>query len=137
MGTQQTTPETALDEFTTAYILAALWTFDDDAPSGEYETSGRFQILFPKIDQQTVLKMAEDCATFQKENREILAAFQPCDSQNGHDFWLTRNHHGSGFWDRDQNSEDKFKQLADLLTQASNAFGEFNLYYGDDGKIYS
>lgn len=133
----QSTPETALDEFTMAYILAALWTFDEDAPSGDYETSGRFEILFPQIDRATLLKMAEDCAKFQKQNAETLAAFQPRDSQNGHDFWLTRNHHGSGFWDQDQTSEDKFKQLADLLTKASHAFGEFCLYYGDDGKIYS
>lgn len=49
----------------------------------------------------------------------------------GHDFWLTRNGHGAGFWDRGfpQEIEDKY-------TNAAKSYGSFDLYVGDDGQIH-
>lgn len=47
-----------------------------------------------------------------------------------HDFWLTRCGHGCGFWDGD------YGELGDRLTTAAKAFGEVDLYVGDDGLIY-
>ena len=52
------------------------------------------------------------------------------ESINGHDFWLTRNRHGAGFWDRG------LEFVGINLTDAAHAWGEFNLYVGDDGLIY-
>lgn len=128
MNDQQTTPETALDAFATAYILCALWTFDENAPSGPFETSGRFQELFPKIDGESLSKMIADCAAFQK-----LADLEGYPIKNaGHDFWLTRNGHGCGFWENDFGTEDQCARL----TALSKTFRECDLYYGDDGKIY-
>jgi hypothetical protein len=124
----QTTSEPALDEFTLAYIMAALWTYDENAPSGEFSTSGRFEILFPQIGRETLLKMVEDCARFQ---READLTDYPT-KQAGHDFWLTRNHHGCGFWENDYGTESQCKKL----TEFSHGFGEVDLYEGDDGKIY-
>ena len=82
-------------------------------------------------------KMILDCRKFQADNAEILAqvSYPKNDSTDmshaGHDFWLTRNRHGAGFWDGDL-PED----IGEKLTSASKAFGEFNLYIGDDGLIY-
>ena len=53
--------------------------------------------------------------------------------QVGHDFWLTRNHHGSGFWDRDEKYPPG---IADYLYNISKQFGQVDLYIGDDGFIY-
>lgn len=47
------------------------------------------------------------------------------------DFWLTRNGHGVGFWDRDVGA------VGDRLTKACKKFGETYLYVGDDGKIHT
>lgn len=47
-------------------------------------------------------------------------------------FWLTRNGHGAGFWENDYGTEEQ----CDKLTEACKAFGEFNLYPGDDGRLY-
>jgi len=44
------------------------------------------------------------------------------DEQAGHDFWLTRNGHGAGFWDRG------LLLLGYVLTQASKEFGVVDLY---------
>jgi len=46
-----------------------------------------------------------------------------------HDFWLTRNGHGAGFWDNSSESGDELTKIADK-------FSEVNLYVGDDGYIY-
>src|SRR5215213_9921810 len=52
-------------------------------------------------------------------------------SQAGHDFWLTRNRHGAGFWDRG------LGDLSNRLSDASKVYGEVDLYVGDDGQIYA
>lgn len=51
-------------------------------------------------------------------------------SQAGHDFVLTRNGHGTGFWDRD------YGDAGDELTKWAKTFGEMNAYVGDDGKVH-
>ena len=49
------------------------------------------------------------------------------------DLWLTRNRHGAGFWECDHCDEAQ----GEALTNASEALGDFELYIGDDGKIYA
>jgi hypothetical protein len=43
----------------------------------------------------------------------------------------TRNRHGAGFWDRGLGI------AGDKLTQWARTFGSSDLYFGDDGLIYS
>ena len=50
--------------------------------------------------------------------------------QIGHDFWLTRNHHGAGFWDRG------LEALGERLTAAAQTFGDGDVYLGDDGWVH-
>jgi len=120
----------ALDVFTTQYIVTALWssTDDNDKPlDDDYSTQD--------ISQECLDQMIADCAKFQAENNaeihKCLGSFADNLSTAGHDFWLTRNGHGAGFWDGDWPQE-----VGERLTKASKAFGEFNLYVGDDGQIY-
>jgi hypothetical protein len=49
----------------------------------------------------------------------------------GYRFWLTRNHHGAGFWDGDYP-----KEIGEALTKLSHEFGETDAYVGDDGKLH-
>ena len=122
----------SLTDFEKGYVTAALWTFDDNAPRGEYSTSGRVEILFPLIDQAALLSMRDDCTKFQEQNKDLLAQAGD-DSQNGHDFWLTRNNHGSGFWDRgyDDEAPDSTLSIGDALQQAAKSFGERDIYMSD------
>lgn len=71
--------------------------------------------------------MVTHAAAFQKENGDDIGSNS---EQAGHDFWLTRNGHGSGFWDGGWP-----EPAATRLTDAAHAYGEFNLYVGDDGMI--
>lgn len=117
--------ETKLDTFTEAYITAALWaeTDDDGTPldSGDYE-----------LAEETRQRMIADCAKFQAENPVIFTDEYPGTlEQAGHDFWLTRNRHGAGFWDRGHGT------IGEVLTNAAKSFGQCDLYIGDDGLIYS
>lgn len=41
-----------------------------------------------------------ECESFFRENRATLLQSGIHPDQAGHDFWLTRNGHGAGFWDR-------------------------------------
>jgi hypothetical protein len=110
------------DEFTKAYLETALWSSsdDDDKPLDEYNSTD--------IADETINEMIKDCEKFQSENCEDISSDL---SRAGHDFWLTRNHHGAGFWDGDWEIE-----IGKKLTKASETYGEFTLYVGDDGKIY-
>lgn len=93
------------------------------------------------IAPEAMEKIIVDCAKFQSENAELLidaiAAGVKCGpdfdetERAGHDFWLTRNGHGCGFWDGDWQ-----EPFGDKLTEAAKSFGECSLYVGDDGKLY-
>ena len=117
-----------LDAFTEAYVECALWSSTDggeplDAHHGPKDLS-----------PECLATMVADCKKFQKENRPAIATWVgvcPADEQAGHDFWLTRNSHGAGFWDGDWGEE-----YGNRLTEAAKAFGECSLYLGDGGLIY-
>lgn len=87
---------------------------------------------------EALAKIVDDCAKFQAAHGELFTNENckyhgcPPDEYAGHDFWLTRNGHGCGFWDG--NWEEP---AATTLDNASKAFGECDLYVGDDGKVYS
>ena len=116
-----------LDDFTGAYIECALWSTNDESdPSGGYPPDKHHGI--EDIAPDTLAKIVTDCKQFQAEH---WAAIDDNPEGAGHDFWLTRNGHGAGFWDGDWPEPQGEK-----LTKAADAFGEIWLYVGDDNKIY-
>jgi len=126
-----------LDTFTRAYAIAALWsTTDESDESGGKPMDANYDIY--DIDLETLAGMAADCAKFQAENTTDLALYNSpqwtAAELGGHDFWLTRNGHGCGFWDRNGILPEA---AGERLTAAAEKYGEVYLYVGDDGKIYS
>lgn len=115
-----------LDAFTRQYIGTALWSSNDESDeSGGDPLDENYGV--DDIAPETLKKMVKDAEKFQEDNWE----FYEDDEQAGHDFWLTRNGHGAGFWDGDYPEPEATK-----LTKASKKFGEYDLYVGDDGQIY-
>lgn len=117
----------SLDTFTRAYIECALWSSNDNADDqGGEPLDSNYST--EDIAPETLEKIKSDCAKFQVDNEANIGekAFRA-----GYDFWLTRNHHGAGFWDGDWPEPQ-----ATRLTDAAHAFGEVDLYVGDDGRIY-
>lgn len=78
--------------------------------------------------------LTRDAESFYASNVADLHASTLTMEQAGHDFWLTRNRHGAGFWDRKSLGRAADAAL-DRLTKASHAEGEQTLIVGDDGKV--
>ena len=117
-----------MDRFTIAYIEAALWSSTDNSDdSGGNPLDDNYGI--DDLAPETIQSIIEDCQAFQNEHFEDIANDL---ERAGHDFWLTRNGHGAGFWDGDWDDE-----IGDRLTKASDTYGCVDLYIGDDGRIYS
>lgn len=115
---------TDISDVELGYLDCALWssTGDDDQPLDVLGVEA--------IAPDTRKKMRADVTDFVLQNQALLKASGLQDTQIGHDFWLTRNGHGAGFWDRGLGA------IGDQLTAACKAFSSIDLYVGDDGKIY-
>ena len=53
------------------------------------------------------------------------------EEQLGHDIWLSRNHHGAGFFDRGYDND-----IEKILMDSAHKLGEIDIYLGDDGILY-
>lgn len=123
-----------LDAFTQGYIECAFWLSLDQA---DPETGGdpiEDNYDYCDLDSESLDSMVVDCVAFQKQNALLLELFEGllgCETDYaGHDFWLTRNGHGAGFWGRGAGF------VGDVLTKRAHACGECDLYVGDDEKLH-
>jgi len=117
MASSRTRFDSGLRNFIRSYATTALWSSDDLEQN--YSTDD--------IAPETRRKMIFDATSFYRKFKKVFG--EP--GQAGHDFWLTRNRHGAGFWDRNYP-----ERIAEVLTRGSHAYGEFHLYVGDDGLIH-
>lgn len=118
-----------LDPFTQGFLEAALFSTNDQSrEDGGDPLDESYSIS--DFDPQAVAALARQCADFQEQNAAELEGFDP--SEAGADFWFTRCGHGVGFWDGDYPEPQ-----ATRLTEASERFGNVDLYVGDDGVIYA
>lgn len=133
------------DAFARGYLKCAVW-LGAELPEGhpDADSSKNDDLSESDLAPDTIRAMLKDCASFQEKAADLLAQAYARDGYGkpgeysaeemaGHDFWLTRNGHGAGFWDRDALSEG---DLGDKLSAIAKTFGESNLYQGDDGGIY-
>lgn len=131
------------DAFARAYITTALWT-GVEYKHGDPRADGDRATHFVSIDLEpaTLRDMIADCAAFVEANRAtiesaIATGEVACGpdfdewGRAGHDFWLTRNGHGAGFWDGDWPEPQ-----AATLSEAARAQGDYDLFMNDDGAIY-
>lgn len=123
-----------LDEFTTQYLTAALWSTPTDNDSGlsllaTHRLSG--------FDPAALADAFDTCQDFQESQAADLAIayaqhkpgwYTP--AMAGFDFWLSRNGHGAGFHDRGM------KELGDALHRAAKVYSGIDLYIGDDGALH-
>ncbi len=116
----------SLDAFTRAYLVCALWSSTDNAtPSGGDPLDANYEI--EDFTREALIRAISDCAQFQAGNASDLASVaEVCDTDRaGHNFWLNRNGHGSGFWDEVSNGHD-LEVTFDRLSDACKVWGECN-----------
>lgn len=134
-----------IETITKHYLIALLWTMPGD---DECENPGD-DIDLSDLPDETIEEAKQDVIKFVNACGALFDQAMQCyddgygqhpdagsaEAAFGHDFALTRNHHGCGFWDRESEGLPKF--LGDALTRVcQKKFNEFNLYIGDDGKVY-
>ncbi len=114
-----------MDEFIRSYMETAIWssTDNDGIPLDDSKYAN------VEWSSEALKQIETDCQSFQEQIKSIPVLRS--ESGIAHDFWLTRNHHGAGFWDGDYP-----KEVGERLTQIAHSFGESNIYIGDDGKFY-
>lgn len=113
--------------FREAYEECALW-----ASTVEYD--GREDMPLDQIDvelaPETIMQFDSDCDDFWQHHGDLIEESGLSYGQASHDFWLTRNSHGTGFWDRGLGA------IGEALTKACKTYNFVNLYLGDDGRIH-
>jgi hypothetical protein len=117
-----------LDSFTQAYVECAIWSSTQDDGSPMDDDYG-----VDDLAPEALASIIQDCRQFQADNAADWQGLWS-DESAGHDFWLTRNGHGAGFWDR--YSEGRGAYVGGKLTTAAKAWGSSDLYIGDDGLVY-
>lgn len=121
-----------LDELTDKYLEEALWSTSNDGGDANLTEDFSLEDFDPDARRQA----AEDVEGFFEANAELIARAKELvpsysDKQVAEDFWLTRNGHGAGFWDRG------LGDVGDQLTAMAKPYGSVDLYVGADGKVYS
>ena len=120
-----------IDNFTLAYIECALWTSCDD---NDEPLDASYAIN--DIEPESMEMIIRECKAFREDNKELLSQAYtlynvkgyPLESMAGHDYWLTRNGHGAGFWDRG------LDDIGDKLTEACE-HQERNFFVNCDNKL--
>src|SRR5690606_28438790 len=114
-----------------AYITALLWSSPNaNSNRDEFLDGFTFEDFTDNARDQAI----KDCNEFlEKAKTYIEDPNTPDMEQFGHDFALTRNNHGTGFWDR---PEMYGNTQASELTEISKSFGEIILFV-EDSKVDS
>lgn len=119
-------------QFIKSYLMCALWSScgnPDDQDVGEPLDA---DYNLSDIELSTIKRVIVDCTKFIAAmgskgltDHEDFVSYE----QAGHDFWLTRNGHGAGFWDGD------WKGIGKELTKLAKGFGQVDPIVTDDNKI--
>lgn len=114
-----------VSDATAAYVECLLWTEtgDGDNPRPLDEEYGSSD-----IEAGALIEIGNDVADFVDANWFDVKGLSA--RQVGHDFALTRNGHGAGFWDRG------LGDLGERLSDAARVYGSQGLSVSDDGKLY-
>ena len=106
------------------YLRCAAWSSTDE--DGEPLDSYQFSDEAEKEMRNDLDEFIHYCA---RNGNDILDRYEEAGGtpeQFAHDFWLTRNHHGAGFWDRG------LGPIGEILTHMAHSFGDVDLYLNDD-----
>lgn len=123
-------PFYALDDFAKGYVEAMFFTNGDTGDDDEFILN---EMGVERLTKKAVAAIKTDCNAFVSTImsdgcfcRQWLDREPGDDEQAGRDFWFTRQGHGVGFWDRDDEiwSEAARDALSDVARASSAAYVE-------------
>lgn len=127
-----------LEAFTAAYVEAMLWAENDNSDEtggvpldSNYDRSDLEPESESKVkaDCERFLSMPDVVDSIRKGNVHGPQGSGPF-QMAGHDFWLTRNGHGAGFWDGDWP-----EPYASTLDKAARSFGSCDVIVTDSNTL--
>lgn len=127
----------SFDEIAASYAATALWSSYDSSLPDLMPYDGLSLPLDANYDASDI--STETMDSFRKDIGDFLDLLQNVEfdgrlisfddiadrmtwGQFGHDFWLTRNGHGAGFWDRG------LGEFGDILSKWADTFGGVDLF---------
>lgn len=123
--------EEQLHDTTWSAVECLLWSSslmeEEQNPASEYfvaETENWDNVDYP-VDPDSVASLQRELEQFIKLCEDDLIASKLSPGQIGHDFILTRNGHGAGFWDLG------LGEIGDTLTKWAETFGLIETLYID------
>lgn len=138
-----------LDDFTVSYLETSMWSSHVMLPATEDElVDGKMDVddehplhgisEMDNVDDhfgiedftvEALRKACADCDAFRDTHSGDLE--DEDDGHAAHDFWLTRNGHGCGFWDGD------YEELkGERLTEGSKEFNEIYIWVDEEGALH-
>lgn len=126
------TPDWDLKDFACGYVEAMFFTNGDSGDDDDEFSLNRLGA--ERLTAGARREIITECAEFLSLQVRALIDACPGDyEQAGHDFWLTRQGLGTGFWDR---SDDVWpEEVRDCLTARARELGEAYVYR-QNGWIY-
>lgn len=124
-----------IEEATDAALECLAWSTPHDYDTGDMLDS--VEADFSESAREAMRDMLDGFMSDDRVSRlfDLLTAlgvpFSP--EQIGHDFVLTANGHGAGFWDRDYRPRPK--AALDALSDIVRPYGEIGAYVSDAGEI--
>ncbi|QQM15371.1 hypothetical protein SEA_POUND_216 [Mycobacterium phage Pound] len=126
-----------IDAMVTGYLEAQLWAGldyrDEDSEPVHYDENYSLEDISPEYVEHVRAELSEVVAQHPLAVRMYLNAREYDPGQGtvsahfGHDFYLTREHHGAGFWDRG------LGELGEYLTRIADSYGSADELY-DNGE---
>jgi len=108
--------------------LDANYTPEDIDTDSLQELSKRFQSFVEEAEKLITEKVGSDWSSID----DFYTGSGNSDYQTEHDFILTANGHGAGFWEK----SDWPEEVGSILDKLARKYGEIHADVGDDGNIY-
>jgi hypothetical protein len=128
--------EDYLIRFVDSFVECIVWTDEDMIKEGMEERGedpDDLDTSLENFDSASMEELKGQCEDFVLNNWNDLQEYRETGRTEdfaGQDFVLSRNGHGTGFWDRGAGD------VGDRLHRAAKVYGDGSLYLGDDGRIY-
>lgn len=140
-GSGKLSPE-IIDDLVRAAVETLLWsetTYLDFGAEGESWEPLDTNYGFWDVAETSIDNLRDELIVFVETNWDDANLWADTFGWDyfAHDFILTRNGHGTGYWDRFYGSaSDPMVALGQRLTDNVKAYGNIDAYVGDDGKVY-
>jgi hypothetical protein len=125
-----------LDDFLQAYLECAVFCSLNEKNGGQPLDKTH---SWKDVSNESYVQATRDCKAFLDKasswivdkNFKYVTKEHTTVAQAGHDFWMTRDGQGCGFWDGDWR-----EPAATILDNLAKSFNEIELYVGDDNKLH-